>query len=230
MKKYRERRRGLTKAQRRLKKHNILKNKRLVKKYYWLVPRDWYGNPIKRYDYSWIDWGWGKGWDKAFGQMLMDEIGAVVKKCGLKHFTILQTKEKFGSLRMYVGGSCEEIDRIISKYEYISERVCMGCGHEAPMTNNGWMLPRCFKCYLKEYRNREAWALKHKPNTIIKTDEEIREFYNSIICDTPDDDGEFKLPNSYSICRFGEGGKKEITTYDISETSAKIQKRMEKFT
>ena len=92
-----KKRRGLTKSERRKKKKKQLINKKLIKKYYWLIPRNvWSGKILKDYDYTWIDWGWSKGWDKAFGQMYLKELGDEIDRIGQKNFMILQQKEKYG--------------------------------------------------------------------------------------------------------------------------------------
>lgn len=79
----------------RYRKSLRLKNKKLVKKYPWLKPfYVWSGKPLKDYDYSWINWGWIHGWDLAFGDMYMKELGEAVKD--QKNFQILEIKEKWG--------------------------------------------------------------------------------------------------------------------------------------
>ena len=40
---------------------------KLVKKYYWLAPANvWTGLIPKDYDYTYINWGWSEGWDRAY--------------------------------------------------------------------------------------------------------------------------------------------------------------------
>ena len=76
-------------------KKNRLRNKKLVKKYPWLKPRNvWTGKLVKDYDYSWIEWGCLPGWDVAFGDMYLKELGEAVKD--QKDFMILEIKEKYG--------------------------------------------------------------------------------------------------------------------------------------
>ena len=87
----------MTKKERKRKKKLQMKNKRLAKKYYWLIPRNvWSGKVLKDYDYTWIDWGCSPGWEKAYGNMYMKELGDEVNRIGQKDFMILQEKEKFG--------------------------------------------------------------------------------------------------------------------------------------
>ena len=72
-----------------------MKNKRLIKKYYWLAPRNvWTDKIPKDYDYTYINWGWSDGWNKAFGNIYMKELGDAINEAGQKDFQILQVKEK----------------------------------------------------------------------------------------------------------------------------------------
>lgn len=224
-------RRGLTKKQRKLKKFKQLKNKRLIKKYYWLAPRNvWTGRIPKDYDYTWIDWGWGQGWDKAFGQMYMDELGSAIKESGDKHFRILQIKEKYGSARNYTTGCTRKVHEIIEKYEHISCHICYYCGKEAPMTDDGWMLPRCYDCFVRVYRKNEKWFQERGSSSVTpKTDEELQEMYQKMIADEPDENGEYHLPTSYTY-RTLKNGEWEDVTVDISDTVKKLQKRISKWT
>lgn len=204
-------------------KYEKLKNKRLVKKYYWLAPREWWSGKIcKDYDYSYIHWGWCPGWDKTFGQMFMDELGQAIKESGQKNFTIDQIKEKYGRMCCYTGGCCQKAHDIISKYEMISQNVCMYCGCEAPMLDDGWMYVACLDCFKKIYRNRE----KYVKNAVPKTDEEITEIWEKIIIDKPDEDGKYHIPLTYKYTQFYPDKEKEIVTVDISDTVKKIRKRI----
>ena len=216
----------MTKKKRKRKKKLQMKNKRLVKKWYWLKPRNvWTSKPLKDYDYTFIEWGWCNGWDKAFGQMFMDELGAAIKEAGQKDYMIVQIKEKYGSLRLYDSGSTEKVERIIDKYEIISQNICMNCGHEAPMINNaGWIMPMCQGCYRKYYRRREKWKIDHYSDYVSPTDEEIQEMYENIIMDNPDKNGEYHMPDAYQIHRLN--GDEVV---DISDTVNKVRKRIAKF-
>lgn len=143
-----------TKKRRKREKQIKLKNKKLVKKYYWLMPRNvWTGKVLTDYDYSFIEWGWSDGWDKAFGDMFMKELGEEIKRIDQKNFQILQIKEKYGSARCYTSGTSKEAFRIIDKYESLSRNICYFCGRpDVPITNAGWVLPMCKSCYEKKWR------------------------------------------------------------------------------
>ena len=216
----------MTKKQRKRKKKLQLRNKYLIKKYYWLMPRNVFtGKPLEDYDYTFIEWGWCNGWDKAFGQMFMDELGAAIKEAGQKDYMIVQIKEKYGSARLYDNGSTEKVHRIIDKYEIISQNICMDCGREAPMINNtGWIMPMCPKCFRKCYRRGEKWRIDHYSNYVSPTDEEIQKIYENIIMDNPDKNGEYRMPDTYTI--HGMTGDEVV---DVSDTVDKIRKRIAKF-
>lgn len=214
----------MTKKERKRKKKEQMKNKRLIKKYYWLMPLSaWTGKPLKDYDYTFIEWGWCPGWDKAFGQMFMDELGAAIKESGQKDYQIVQIKEKYGMLRLYDNGSTQKVCDIIRKYEIISQHICMDCGCEAPTIDDGWVSVMCFDCFKKHYRSRERYY-DYEPIT----DEEIKELYDKYVCDTVDESGNYHIPNSYKYSTFKNGD--DITVeVNISDTVNKIRKRISKF-
>lgn len=191
----------MTKKERKRKKKLQMKNKRLAKKYYWLIPRNvWSGKVLRDYDYTWINWGCSPGWEKAYGNMYMKELGDEIKRIGQKDFMILQEKEKFGQHRLYTNGTSEKAHEIIAKYEFISEHVCYFCGRpDTHVTDMGWVLPVCPKCYEKKWRRGN----KHK--------------YEDIICDESP-----RIQDAYKVTRFSEEGNETIE-YNISDTANKIR-------
>ncbi len=90
-----------------------------------------------------------EGWYKAFGEMMCEELDAAIKKEGIEDkFCISQIKEKYGSLRFYCSHSSGEIGDIISKYERLSENICLFCGKpDVPMLEIGWISPFCKDCF-----------------------------------------------------------------------------------
>ena len=205
-------RRGLTKKERKNKKKKQITNRKLIKKYYWLAPRNvWTDKIPDDYDYTWIEWGWSKGWDKAFGKIYMEELGAAIKEAGLKDFRILQIKEKYGQARCYTSYGTDKIYNIINKYEVISEHICYYCGKEAPMVGRYWITPECFDCYKKRWKKKGL------------SEEELRKKYEDEICDVPDEKGEYHLPDTYTVTQLSKDANIE-TTYDISDTTSKIRK------
>lgn len=84
-----------------------------------------------------------KGWRNLFKGMIEE-----LKATG-KDFYILQAKEKFGGLRVYLG-AYEKFDgpdlfsEIISTYESMSFLVCQECGKTGSLREiNGWYFTLC---------------------------------------------------------------------------------------
>lgn len=75
------------------------------------------------------------GWRKAFGIQMCKEIKEALLRTGgrkmLHKYRIIDIKEKYGELRWYDNFSVPEVDKIIYKYEYISQRTCIVCGRPA---------------------------------------------------------------------------------------------------
>ena len=106
------------------------------------------------------------GWEIGFGAQMCDELIATLGKFA-DDFTILQLKEKYGSIRLYwhwadkeyTNEDAEEmkviynaVRDIINKYENISYHTCSVCGEPADVHNiNGWILPYCIDCYNKKF-------------------------------------------------------------------------------
>lgn len=199
-----------------------LRNKKLVKKYPWLRPRYvWTGKPVKKYDYSWIDWGCLHGWDIAYGDMYLKELGEAVKD--QKDFMILEIKEKYGSHRCYTNGTTQEAQDIIGKYEFISQGICCNCGKpDVPMIHDGWICPECFDCFKKCRKNNKYSPYKDMP------DEEIKELYNSM-AEKPNEDGTWTIPDIRKVkCWDQEHKDGYIIEYDISDTLKAIRERYQK--
>ena len=191
------------------KKRIKLRNKRLIKRYPWLCPADWYGNPIKKLDYTYTWFGnINRGWAKAFGMMMIHEIDEILKKAHCENdLTIIQIKEKFGSLTIYFSAPHEvyqPVQRVIDKYSHLSENICALCGKpDIFMTFSGWNFPLCKSCWDKHMNDKRT--------------------YEEVISDK--DTG--RMADSYTIRRFSTEGTQD-TTYDISDTAERIRKRYEK--
>lgn len=94
------------------------------------------------------------GWRKAFGMHICKDLKRALLEGGgrkaLRRFRIEQWKEKYGTMRLYCHGGNEEVDKVITKYEYISERTCIVCGKAADYVTRGWVEPYC-KEHLPDY-------------------------------------------------------------------------------
>lgn len=179
------------------KKRRKLKNKKLLKKYPWLAPMDWWGRRLspRQHKYEWTELNeLPRGWVKAFGEMMCEELDQVLIKNHMKDdFYIFQLKEKWGRMEMYHNHCTDEISRVIDKYSTLSENICAFCGRpDTIVTTDGWVIPMCQKCF----------------------DDDVR--WNKLYSDK---DG--RMADSYTIKRC----KGDETTYDISETAQKIRSR-----
>lgn len=65
--------------------------------------------------------------------------------------TLLQVKEKFGTLRIYVDGYTDEDDAIISRAEKKSENTCEMCGKVGHIRGAHWYMVRCDDCVTRQY-------------------------------------------------------------------------------
>ena len=152
MKKYKN------KKQRIREKRIKIKNKKLIKQWAFLKPYNvWTGKTWKdyRYETTWAD-DLPRGWRKAFGDMMFEEIDKVLKQTNTTIY-IEQIKEKYGQLRFYFSGT-DEIHDIVEKYSILSENICIKCGKpDVPMLDTGWMSPVCQECF--EHNQRiNKWA------------------------------------------------------------------------
>lgn len=130
-------------------------NKALCKKYPFLK---WYGDPLYigyneeniDYDYTWED-ELPDGWKIAFCPQIWDELKAILEKANyVNEFRFSQIKEKFGQLRLYHSGVPESIFEELmaweSKYESLSETVCINCGKPMQYMTLGWITFVCEDC------------------------------------------------------------------------------------
>lgn len=137
---------------------SIEKNKELIEKYPWLLPRNrWTGEVIKNYDYSFTELDdMPDGWRIAFGEQFCADIQHELDKLKPEvaaDFRVLQIKEKFGQLRFYTNWVTEGIDEIIRQYENLSEHTCIECGAPATKVSTDWISPWCDKCAGKIHDN-----------------------------------------------------------------------------
>ena len=89
-----------------------------------------------------------EGWNKAFGKQYLKELKKQLKKDKMLYkFRIMDLKEKFGSLRLYVNYGSKELYNIIDKYESLSYKTCIRCGKPATKYSKGWISPYCDDCF-----------------------------------------------------------------------------------
>lgn len=117
-------------------------NEEVIAKYPKLFPNGFY---IEHAD------GWAGILDAVFGSMSMwFSIKDGVKTCTLDHVRVVQIKEKFGTLRLYVdiaaeatAGQAGEIHGAIHVGEYLSSVTCEECGKPGTLSGKGWIRTTC---------------------------------------------------------------------------------------
>jgi hypothetical protein len=91
-----------------------------------------------------------KGW-----WPLIDECVAEIEKQAEREkidVQILQVKEKFGGLRIYVSSGTNKIDDIIDRYEILADHLCETCGSFCTAklrVCHGWYKTLCSDCAQK---------------------------------------------------------------------------------
>ena len=91
------------------------------------------------------------GWRIAFGNQLVDDIIALVKKHNFENeYEVLQIKEKFGGLGWYEGRVPPEMYiehcNLMHDYEHMSYRTCVVCGNAAEAPKGMYDQPICDEC------------------------------------------------------------------------------------
>ena len=93
------------------------------------------------------------GWKKRFAMQLCKDLKNAILKDGgwklMKSFRIIQIKEKYGELVIYVSHLTPEVSKVIKKYESLSRNVCICCGDDATKESQGYYLPYCDECFKK---------------------------------------------------------------------------------
>lgn len=103
---------------------------------------------LKKYDISYPPCGFevGPGWYD-----LLDKLFETMISMGWDK-NLRQVKEKFGSLRVYVGKTDSGIYNLINKTEKQSEKICETCGApgiiRAP-EDRYWLRCSCDSCFIK---------------------------------------------------------------------------------
>lgn len=84
---------------------------------------------------------------------LFEKIDEVVKRDNLENFKVVQVKEKFGGLCVYVHNSNEEIQSLIRDAEKRASQTCEKCGKPGGLREiNGWYRTVCEECYRRFLR------------------------------------------------------------------------------
>lgn len=122
----------------------------IIERLPFLYPRNvWTGEKLEDYNFEDIPdlEGLPKGWQKLFLQCCEDLVEPLKKNNQLDTFYFTQTKEKYGSMRMYHNGTSQEAQRVLDKYENLSTFTCCICGKPAVKESSGWICPYCEEHY-----------------------------------------------------------------------------------
>ena len=137
-----------------------------VDKYPFLKIRDINGNIIEGQNW-WSYWdktGWEKLW-KMFLTKCAEYYDSVFTKEQKERFYILDTKEKYGTLRVDASFWVEDLE---TPLELLSEYTCIECGKQPRNSRGehmifrtkGYILPYCKKCLAKQYK--QSTTLNYK--------------------------------------------------------------------
>ena len=108
-------------------------------------------------DPAWRPTWWGKSEDIPVPKEVEQPV---------KQVTVVQVKEKFGTLRFYYDGGDDIIHNYVSMAEIMSGFVCDQCGAPAETGGKGWVTTRCEPCIIQIEEERAAenaaWEAKQK--------------------------------------------------------------------
>lgn len=96
-----------------------------------------------------LQWGYGidvaDGWYNLIYE-LFEKIEGLYKEHNkdISEFKVIQIKEKYAELRIYVRTEIREVHDLIDEYEGLSRTVCEECGDKGSIHNkNGYILTLC---------------------------------------------------------------------------------------
>lgn len=91
----------------------------------------------------------GKGWESLY-QPILDKVEEINKKDPDNPIEILQIKEKFGQLMIYLSRYTPELTEMCMDASEKSNHICEECGKPAePRTCDYWIYQLCDECYEK---------------------------------------------------------------------------------
>lgn len=91
-----------------------------------------------------LSWGFecGDGWFNLI-QELSDKISKSIVQQDLEDIYIIQIKEKWGTLQVYMNLYNQKIGDLIDEYQDKSFKVCEACGKEGSLKNGSWVRVLC---------------------------------------------------------------------------------------
>lgn len=120
-------------------------------------PLQWIHFPI-----GYTEWdAMPEGWMNAFGKKLLKELKESILEDGgrkyLHNVRIMDIKEKWGRLEIYLSAYGDKTFDLIQRYGEMSESICIECGEPAvgyTTIKSGWIRPYCDDCR-KEFAESE---------------------------------------------------------------------------
>ena len=196
----------------RLKISEVIRNKKLSKKYgnwirvkWWDRKKGFYGyadDYLNEYD------AFGKGWGMLWRMMITD-LAPLMRKYNLQDkFFFEEIKEKYGEIRAYHNGAPDEINNIIDAYSVISRNVCQWCGRPDSAISKGyWVECQCKQCFDKYWKRRNS--TKEHPS--------YEEQYDT-------DPEHCRIPDVRKVTRFSKDGNETIE-YDIKDIADRYRNK-----
>jgi len=109
--------------------------------------------------------------DAKFNKPIL-ELEADVNRALEELPTIIQVKEKFGTLRFYVDGGTSEMHNYIEFAEAMTSRICEECGSPGKSRNDGWVKVLCDRHYKENEENSESGNYPRRTNAAPKLSDE----------------------------------------------------------
>lgn len=111
-----------------------------------------YGNPDEKGSLMSMHWGFecGDGWYR-----LLHDLSSAIEEQAFKQGLdpdspswpkASQVKEKFGTLRFYMGSRSEEMGELIDAASERSAHTCEFCGLEGVLRTESWFYVACDRC------------------------------------------------------------------------------------
>lgn len=122
-------------------------NQRALRPFKWLKGSDM--RHLDRAVSKYVSFECGEGWHP-----LIKDALAKIEALGILNLTVLQVKEKFGGLRIYLSFNNAETDAIIRAAALQASETCEGCGskEKVELRGGGWLRTLCVQC--KENRQK----------------------------------------------------------------------------
>ena len=99
--------------------------------------------------------------DRYMFSAFKNKSGDIRKSENILDIKIVQIKEKYGSLRIYLDGySDPSVDGMVTFAEKFSEKICEYCGDKAVGKSKGWIRNLCRSCLIIDEFEKQGFPLK----------------------------------------------------------------------